>query len=55
VDQCVGASLARMQIAVILRCLLRRMPRISLAGTDADVVMLDHSLLRGLDRLLVRW
>ena len=55
VHQCVGAGLARLQLTVTLRCLLKRLPTLRLAGTARDVEFLDDTLLRGLDHLWVRW
>ncbi|NUT53775.1 MAG: cytochrome P450 [Saccharothrix sp.] len=52
VHHCIGAPLARMELQVTISTLLNRFPHLELAG---DVVFKKGRLVRGPERLLVRW
>lgn len=52
---CPGNQLARMELQVALRSLLRRFPTLDLAGTPAEVPWRKTVLSRGPERLLVTW
>ncbi|WP_367131345.1 cytochrome P450 [Saccharothrix sp. HUAS TT1] len=52
VHHCIGAPLARMELQVSISSLLNRFPDLRLAG---DVVFKKGRLVRGPERLLVRW
>ncbi|MBC2869632.1 cytochrome P450 [Streptomyces mexicanus] len=52
---CLGAQLARMELQVALRTLLRRLPGLRLAGTGQDLVWKSGSGVKGLEKMLVTW
>jgi len=52
---CLGAQLARMELTVALGALLDRFPALALAVAPGDVPWKRGRLLRGPDRLPVRW
>jgi len=52
---CLGAQLARMELQVALRTLLRRLPGLRLAGTGEDLVWKSGSGVKGLEKMLVTW
>lgn len=52
---CLGASLARLEIAVMLDELLARMPALELADPDADLVYRPANFVSGLEVLPVRF
>jgi nocardicin N-oxygenase len=55
VHRCPGAPLARLQIRIALRGLLRRFPTLRLAADPAAVIRKDGLGTRGLSQLLVEW
>jgi cytochrome P450 len=50
---CVGAALGRMEAEIAIGELLRRAPRLALAGTEKDLRWLDNATVRGVERLPV--
>jgi len=52
---CLGASLARLEIAVMLDELLARMPRLRLADPDAELEHRPANFVSGLEHLPVEW
>jgi len=52
---CLGASLARLEIAVMLDELLARMPALRVASPDADVHVRPNNFISGLEHLPVEW
>jgi cytochrome P450 len=54
VHRCVGAALARVELQVALRTLVRRLPRLALAKHPDDLVWRD-SVVRGPRELPVTW
>lgn len=52
---CLGASLARLEIRVMLEELTRRLPRLALADPDATVARTPSSFIRGIPSLPVVW
>ena len=52
---CLGASLARLEIAVMLDELLARMPNLRLADPDADPEYRPANFISGLEHLQVEW
>jgi cytochrome P450 len=52
---CLGAHLARAELETTLRVLVTRLPRLRLAGDDARVVGQFNKILRGPNRLPVRF
>ncbi|MFL6206706.1 MAG: cytochrome P450 [Acidimicrobiales bacterium] len=52
---CLGASLARLEIAVMLDELLSRVPELRLADPDAEVELRPANFISGLERLPVAW
>ncbi|RUN76540.1 cytochrome P450 [Sphingomonas sp. TF3] len=55
VHQCVGQSLARMELACVFETLFRRFPALELAVPFAALEFKDEQLVHGLRRLPVRW
>jgi cholest-4-en-3-one 26-monooxygenase len=52
---CLGASLARLEIAVMLDELLARTPKLRLADPDAEVELRPANFISGLEHLPVEW
>ena len=52
---CLGASLARLEIAVMLDELLARMPALRVAAPDAAVHVRPNNFISGLEQLQVEW
>jgi cholest-4-en-3-one 26-monooxygenase len=52
---CLGASLARLEIAVMLEELLVRMPKLRVADPDADPEYRPANFISGLEHLQVEW
>ena len=52
---CLGASLARLEIAVMLDELLARMPDLRIADPDAELVYRPANFVSGLEHLDVAW
>ena len=52
---CLGASLARLEIAVMLDELLARMPKLRVADPDADPEYRPANFISGLEHLQVEW
>ncbi len=52
---CLGASLARLEISVMLDQLLERLPDLHLADPDAATTLRPANFISGLERLLVRF
>ncbi len=52
---CLGASLARLEIAVMLDELLARMPNLRLADPDAEPEFRPANFISGLEHLAVEW
>jgi len=55
VHHCLGAPLARMEMRIAFPALLRRFPRLALAGEMADVPFRAYSFIYGLQSLEVTW
>jgi cytochrome P450 len=55
VHACLGAHLARMELQVALRALLRRFPELRLATQAAQIPWRSGLILRGPQTLLVQW
>ena len=53
--QCVGQQLARMELQIVLRTLLRRIPALRLAAPIADPPFKHDALAYGLYELPVTW
>lgn len=53
--QCLGQALARLELAIALPLLARRLPALRLAGTPEDVVFKGQGITHGADKLMVRW
>jgi cholest-4-en-3-one 26-monooxygenase len=52
---CLGASLARLEIAAMLDELLTRTPRLALVDPDGALVYRPANFVSGLERLAVTW
>jgi cytochrome P450 len=52
---CVGASLARVEMQIVLRAVLERMPNIRLAVPEGELPLRKSVVLRGFDELPVLW
>jgi cytochrome P450 family 142 subfamily A polypeptide 1 len=52
---CLGASLARLEIAVMLDELLTRMPNLRVSAPDADPQLRPNNFISGLEHLSVEW
>jgi cytochrome P450 family 142 subfamily A polypeptide 1 len=52
---CLGASLARLEIAVMLDELLARLPTLRIADPDAEVELRPANFISGLEHLQVEW
>lgn len=52
---CLGASLARLEISVMLDELLARMPTLALADPDAELELRPANFVSGLEHLAVTW
>nr|WP_238353167.1 cytochrome P450 [Kribbella solani] len=52
---CIGQSLARTELQVVLEVLLRRLPTLALAGPAADLPLVEGLLVGGLREVPVVW
>lgn len=55
IHHCLGAPLARMELRLAFRALLRGLPGLGLAVDPDDVVFRGEALIHGLEALPVRW
>ncbi|MFD6157252.1 cytochrome P450 [Nocardia sp. NPDC060256] len=53
--RCLGATLARLQLRIVLDRLLNRLPRLRIADCPDAVVWMDGMAVRGLSQFLVEW